>query len=291
MSALDTHRFAARLCAQHYLAVFLVWGTVNGVCQCPLGRRCTSPGKHPIQRGWQDLATIDLALIDRWWSRHPQANIGICCGASGIIALDVDPRHGGDDTLADLIARYGLLPHTVETITGGGGRHILLASPSGITNASPFAGIDVRGAGGFIVAPGSIHASGGTYEWEASSHPDDVPIAPAPHWLTDLLRQPYAHGALWAPTPPRAAPMPERIPQGRRNDALSSLAGTLRNRGLVADEIYGCLLVVNRSRCLPPVADMELRMIAESMMRYPVGSAPLYATPPRQLRDAEWVAL
>jgi hypothetical protein len=218
------------------------------------------------------VATIDPVAIRRWWTGRPDANVGLACGLSGVFVLDIDPRHGGDDTLADLIARYGALPATVETITGGGGRHILFASPGGIGNRPLGVGVDVRGDGGYIVAPGSVHVSGGTYEWEVSSHPDDVPISAAPDWLIGLLRQPPAQSGH-----SRSAPVPERIPEGQRHDALTRFAGILRNRGLVADEIYGCLRVVNETRCVPPDDDAELRKLANSMMEYAVGSAPFYA--------------
>jgi putative DNA primase/helicase len=269
MRATPSCRAAAHVCARSYLAVFPVWWPVNGVCQCPASRRCESPGKHPLLRAWQDAATITPAVIDRWWDRWPDANIGLACGPSGILVLDIDPRHGGEETDAELIATHGPLPHTVETLTGSGGRHILLAAPAGITNASPFAGIDVRGDGGFIVAPGSLHVSGRRYEWEASSHPDDVPVAPAPAWLLQRLSAPQEAQHT------RAAAVPERIPEGGRHAAMVSIAGTLRHRGATPDEIFACLLVFNRSRCEPLLDDAELRRIADSMVQYGVGETPV----------------
>jgi putative DNA primase/helicase len=252
---------AALVCAAHNLTVFPLWWPVHGVCQCPAGRRCHSPGKHPLVTGWQRAAATDPATITRWWTKWPDANIALACGPSGLLALDIDPRHGGDETLNDLVAAYGPLPLTVEAISGGGGRHIFYAAPAGITNASLFVGIDIRADGGYVVAAGSDHVSGGTYEWEVSSHPDDVPIALPPPWLLDLLtRQPAK-----ATTAP---PFPARIPEGRRHDWLVSLAGTLRRRGASAEELFACLTVFNDSRCDPPLSDAELRTIAASVARY-----------------------
>jgi hypothetical protein len=119
---------AALLCAAHALKVFPLWWTSTGVCQCPAHAAYLSPGKHPVTVQWRQKATTDSAVIARIWPRHPW-NIGIACGPSGILVLDIDPRHGGDETLVDLIARHGPLPHTVEVITGSGGRHIYLTQP------------------------------------------------------------------------------------------------------------------------------------------------------------------
>src|SRR5690606_12483269 len=91
-----------------------------------------APGsKAPSIRDWPDVATTDAELIRQWWSRWPDHGIGIACGpGSGLWVLDVDPRNGGDDSLATLTAEHGALPDTVEAITGGGGRHLLFRWPS-----------------------------------------------------------------------------------------------------------------------------------------------------------------
>ena len=82
--------------------------------------------KYPLVR-WQ---TFQERLpteneLDYWYGRWPDAGIGIVTGkGSGLAVLDVDPRHGGDDSLAALEREHGALPHTIEAITGGGGRHV-----------------------------------------------------------------------------------------------------------------------------------------------------------------------
>jgi putative DNA primase/helicase len=58
------------------------------------------------------------------------------------------------------------------------------------------------------------------------------------------------------------------IPEGHRNDTLMSLAGTMRRRGMEAEEIEAALLVTNNKRCNPPLAEDEVRMIASSVCRY-----------------------
>src|SRR4051812_39514871 len=81
-------------------------------------------------RGGQGVldATTATEKISTWWSRWPTANVGLAMGdaSSGVFALDIDPRNGGDESLAALLEQHGKLPDTVEALTGGGGRHIIL---------------------------------------------------------------------------------------------------------------------------------------------------------------------
>jgi hypothetical protein len=94
------------------------------ICTC--GKlECASAGKHPLGRlvcnGLKD-ATTDPLLIEHWWSCFNYANVALATGK--IVGLDVDPRHGGDRTLAALEDEHEALPPTWRAITGGGGEHI-----------------------------------------------------------------------------------------------------------------------------------------------------------------------
>lgn len=166
-----------------------VWG-VNGegTCACRNGQQCKSPGKHPIENDWQSRDRLTAPSAYDWFalSTHP-INIGLRTGArSGFWALDIDPKSGGNESLLSLESQYGKLPATRIHRTGSGGRHYLFRLPADfeITNSRGRLprGIDVRGNGGFIVAPGSV-TSVGTYRTEST---DD--IAQAPDWLLELLR-------------------------------------------------------------------------------------------------------
>src|SRR5262245_25088775 len=122
-------REAALWFARHNREVFPVHGILSVddafVCDCSKGPRCTSPGKHPIAglapHGFKSASKAP-ATIEHWWTCVPRANIGLATG--GVVVLDVDPRHGGDRSLADLEAKFGALPSTVRASTGGGGQHI-----------------------------------------------------------------------------------------------------------------------------------------------------------------------
>lgn len=149
---------------------------------------CRRRGKEPLVSGGFKAATTDPATVRAWWRRWPDANIGLATGRpSGVVVLDVDPRNGGDEALLALPP----LPATVECLTGGGGRHVYFRWPGFEVRCRSNAfgpGLDMKGDGGYVLLPPSVHPSGRRYEWELSSHLDEVPIAAMPDWLLDMLR-------------------------------------------------------------------------------------------------------
>lgn len=152
---------------------------------------CRPGDKRPATRnGFKDAVT-DAKRIRDWWRRRADYNVGITTGeVSGLVVLDVDPRSGGDETLAKLEAEHGRLPATVTAQTGGGGRHLLFEHPGGKVKCRAHAlgrGLDVKADGGYIVAPPSLHASGRRYAWAEGLDPDSIGIAALPGWLSDRL--------------------------------------------------------------------------------------------------------
>ena len=144
---------------------------------------CVQRGKRPLtQHGFRD-ASADADFVRAWWTRWPEANIGVPTGLRFDV-LDIDPKHGGDAALAALEAEQGPLPETAEVRTGGGGRHILFLPDSRVRCSAGMLGngLDVRGAGGYVVAPPSIHASGRRYAWACRAA-----LAPWPEWLLDRI--------------------------------------------------------------------------------------------------------
>jgi hypothetical protein len=130
--------------------------------------------------------------VRRWWRRWPDANVGVVTGAvSGLVVLDVDPRHGGDESLAVLEGIHGTLPRTVESLTGGGGQHLYFRHPGTVVPSRSIApGLDIKGDGGLVVSPPSQHISGRVYRWEPGCAPGEVPLADLPRWLEAVVQDP-----------------------------------------------------------------------------------------------------
>ena len=175
----------------------------DGAWRCSCGNpQCRTPAKHPISRlvprGLHD-ATTDEVAIERWWRAMPRANICVVLAPSHLVAIDIDPRNGGDASIEDLEARHGLLRSDVLQLTGGGGEHRVFSVPAGQGLQLPGQlgpGIDVKHNGYIVVEP-SNHVSGGSYQWEASSDPlEGVIPSPLPDWLrsvrVDQLPQEHA---------------------------------------------------------------------------------------------------
>lgn len=277
--------------AEQGMAVFPLF-TIDGErCSCgkaiwrgtgrvPAAGYCSSPGKHPIgdlvRHGVLE-ATTDTQLIREWWAVYPDANIGIATGlVSGIVVLDIDPGHQGEETMNRLMDRFGQIPRTWTVETGGGGLHMYFRHPSAdvrnsVSNIGP--GVDMRGANGYVVAPPSLHASGERYRWWEHGHPRDTALAEMPDWLIERIAGRLAVAASEA--------IPARIPEGLRNNTLTSAAGAMRRKGFSAKAIHAALRVTNAESCQPPLSDDELWRIAKSVERY---------TPAATVTAGNWVA-
>jgi hypothetical protein len=254
----------------------------QGRCSCH--KDCGNTGKHPRTMNGLTDATAEEATIRRWWEMWPEANIAIATGeASGFVVLDVDPRHGGRESLKVLLDRHGELAEKVYASTGGGGWHLLFRHPGfRVRNVQNRAdklgsGVDVRGDGGYIVAPPSLHASGNRYLWGAGAELGALPEMPA--WLKSILSEP-------APSPQVFTDEGGQVTEGGRNNALTSIAGTMRRRGTSEEAIYAALSVENEKRCSPPLPDADVRKIAHSVSRYQPED-PAFVYPEKTVLDGE----
>jgi hypothetical protein len=226
-------------------------------------------GKRPLV-AWLEFQQrrADADEIDAWYRRWPDANVGVVTGRiSGLIVVDIDPRHQGLASLERLQQERGRLPPTVEAETGGGGRHLYFAHPGGVpvhNRAGIQPGIDLRGDGGCAVVPPSVHPSGRCYRWVAGCAPDERPLAPVPGWLMpdsrhgELRGHPLAH---WREL------VRQDVAEGTRNSTLASLAGHLLWHGVDPQVVLDLLLAFNRIRCRPPLPDHEVVQVVSSIAR------------------------
>lgn len=234
--------------------VFPLHAMLNGRCSC--GRQCTSPAKHPITVNGVKAATTDTRQITAWWTRYPWANIGVATGSiSGFIAVDIDPKNGGEASLEDLIIKNGEMPVTVEAITGSGGRHILFKHPGGhIGNRTNlFPGVDIRGDGGYIVVAPSNHPSGNHYVWHRS--PRNTPLAQLPFWLYSLLQS--SHTGNRKPVT-EWRKLVQGVQEGERNQTVASLTGHLLAKGVDPWVTVQLVLAWNAQCNEPPLSDDEV---------------------------------
>lgn len=188
--------YALAYAERGFAVVPLHYILADGTCSCGKphdgkeGRPSANGiGKHPhtlYARHGALSATRDPEVIRRWWGVEPSMNIGLAMGeASGVIAVDIDPRDGGDETWAQFVERQGAkVPDTLVQQTGGGGQHILFAYAADVTVRTPGKGVQIKGNGGYIVAEPSTHHTGGRYFWDSECDPlDGVAAAPVPAWL------------------------------------------------------------------------------------------------------------
>ena len=260
---------AAEWYGQEGYPVFPLHSAERGRCSCA-SATCEAPGKHPRICRWPESATTAPALIRAWWRRWPEANIGLVTGApSGLIVLDIDPRHGGQVSLEELESMLGPLPVTPEVETGGGGRHLYFRHPgSHVPNSAGILGpgLDVRGDGGYIVAPPSLHASGRTYAWEGTHHLAHLEPPSVPAWLLQRL----------SPSQPKARPVTHPktsisdlvitgVKEGQRNSSLARLAGHLLRQRVDPYVALGLLRSWNQQSCQPPLAEAEIMRTIDSI--------------------------
>jgi len=248
----------------------LHWICEDGSCSCKKGQKCDSKGKHPLYTGWYKNSTADMEQIRKWWTKTPNANIGIPTGEkSAWLVLDVDD--GGDETLSVLEAAHGKLPDTITAVTGGGGRHYVFKYPQGrsVPNKTKFApGLDTRSTGGLIVATPSSHISGNRYQWLGGHSPFNITLAETPQWLLMLMDAKESMLTPFVKPNSAISSISATIDEGSRNSTLTSLAGTMRARGMTEESIYAALLAENIARCNPPLEESEVKTIAHSVSRY-----------------------
>ena len=217
-------------------------------------------GKIPLIKEWTSSASTDIDIIAAWFHEYPDANIGIATGEqSGIFVLDVDGDEG-EVSLRDIETTFGKLPQTYEVETSRG-RHLYFLQPAGTKTKSQASGeigakLDVRGDGGQVVAPPSVHPE----TKKRYSVLRNVEVAAAPKWLLDLVsvarRKNLADNLI-----------PEKVRKGNRNAEMTRIAGKLRRQGANAAEMIAFMQQANKQRFQPQLSENELITIANSIAK------------------------
>jgi Bifunctional DNA primase/polymerase, N-terminal len=242
-------------------------------CAGCAGEHCA--GKHPIPTRWERTIASVPAAHSAWRAELGDRGIGLACGAiAGVWVLDVDVATGGARSLTLLEQEHGALPDTWRARTGSGGEHVFFATDDDRVRNSAgqvWPGLDIRGAGGYVVLAPSPHRSGGRYEWLRA--PWEGPLAQAPGWLAML--------ALQRPKRPllgdgrRSARLTSEhtvIAAGCRHEVLVRFCGMLRSMGLGEQAIVECghALLRHHAQPDPPMdmaqAERDMRDVAH---RYP----------------------
>jgi len=261
---------------------------------------CAVGGKQPALRGsWEDRATTNADFIEMWWRLRPY-NIGIACGPSGLAVIDLDvPRHGkatpggtcgqptGLNTFLHLCSEHGQpVPVTFTVRTPSGGYHLYFTDlGASVRNSAGRLGplIDVRGAGGYVVAPAS-RTGGKPYSVVVPAPP-----IPLPYWIAALLKRPrpmrppgapshatrLRHGSAYVLAALRnEARRVASAPEGRRNDTLNRAAfrlGQLAGAGLLTvGEVNTALADAAAQAGLPPAeAGRTIRSGITAGQRFP----------------------
>jgi hypothetical protein len=230
---------------------------------------CQPRSKEPATAHGVKNATTDRAMICSWWNTNPDFNIAVACGVrSGVFVLDVDDA---ENVLAELEAKHGALPPSVEAITAKG-RHIFFKHPgpahripNHVSKLGP--GLDTRGDDGYVLVAPSIHPSGTPYAWSVDS--TDT-FAPAPQWLLELISEPASS---FRTTPPEEwrALVHDGVAEGRRNQSAARLAGMLLRRGLDPLVVLDLVQCWNAMRCQPPLDEGEINGIVNSICKRELG--------------------
>ena len=208
---------------------------------------------------WKENQTMRATNgeLEAAYRANPDAGVGFVAGEiSGLVVLDIDPDSGGKQSMNEFVAQFGRLPQTPVVQTGGGGYHYYFKYPeAGLCNSAGKLGdgLDIRGDGGYVVAPPSIHPNGTQYRWAKGRSPDDIPLAPLPTWViarlssTSTIQQPITEDA---------------IPEGKRHATLLSLGGAMVSKGMSVEAIEAALLAENEKWCEPPLAPLPTWVIA-----------------------------
>lgn len=240
-------------------ACFPLHTPINGICDCPDGPACKSPGKHPRTMNGLKDATTDELKIRRWWKTWGIANIGLAV-PDGFVVVDVDGQEGWE-ALKDA---GRALPATAIQTTGRGSHYVYRTLDRVPPRSNVMPKVDLRGPGSYIVAEPSVHASGTEYRW-------DIPLSQveaAPLWLVEVGRK--SGGTTEGPrSPVDFVKLLAGLPEGQRKWEIYRAAAKLRAADVPLDFAVA-LATEAAAHCNPPLEAKEAeRKVREAYDKYP----------------------
>jgi hypothetical protein len=223
---------------------------------------CAPASKKPACPHGCLEATTDIITINAWWRGNPRFNVGIATGTvSGIFVIDLDGVEA-----ENALAALGQLPPTITAITARG-RHIYFRLPPGIAirnSAGKLApDVDIRGDGGYVLSPPSVHPDGAIYKWAAHS---SKTFADPPQWLLDKAIESGANGnGHCTPTSEWRELITTGVSEGQRNSTVTRLTGHLLRHYIDPHVTLELMQVWNAARCNPPLPTADISRIVNSV--------------------------
>jgi hypothetical protein len=223
---------------------------------------CASASKKPACTHGCLEATTDIITINAWWHENPRFNVAIATGTvSKIFVIDLDGVEA-----ENALAALGQLPPTITVITARG-RHIYFRLPSGIivrNSAGKLAAdVDVRGDGGYVLSPPSVHPDGSIYKWATSN---SNTFADPPLWLLNKAIEAGANGnGHCTPASEWRELITAGIREGQRNSTVTRLTGHLLRHYVDPHVTLELMQVWNTVRCNPPLPATDISTIVNSV--------------------------
>jgi len=238
----------------------------------------TKGTKHPPMKSWQKEATQDPEKIREWWSRWPDAGVGVVTGekSGGLAVIDLDqhPEDGrrGVELLQAWEQENGRLPETWTATTGSGGRHLFFRTESSMKRQQHLYDnqVDFQADGALVILPPTIHAkTGRAYKWETA--PDQIPLADYAGAPESFISEGYLE-ARGGNTGTKFQAQ-EEITAGNRTDYLFRMLSSLQAKGLADEAIRAAVAAENEAKCVPPLSDLELeREVFPALQRFEKGA-------------------
>lgn len=233
---------------------------------------CKPRRKEPLTVSGFKNATVDERTILHWWDRRPDANVGVACGASGIVVLDIDSKQGADPR--EIISRLGLTHQPIvwtgeagppdaehpNSLAGVRGAHIPFRGPHRTCDTT-IPGVELRGNGSYVIAPPSVHPSGVAY---AGDLPATIWLSELPKGVLEIIPVSGEPGTA-APAAEWLSIVRDGVAPGRRNKQLARLVGHLLRRWVDVRLVAELAHLVNTHRFQPPLPGEEVDRIIDSI--------------------------